>query len=166
MILDHYYFMGLALEEASKAYAQGEVPVGAVLVDGDGGVLGQAFNVPVSSNDPTAHAEILALRQASSSLRNYRLTDTHLYVTLEPCPMCLGAILHGRIRRLVFGALDPKWGAAGSVVDLTSVSGFNHYIEVIKGIREEECVRLLRRFFLERRQERRQRIRGEVPKRP
>lgn len=160
------YFMGLALEEAHSAYAKSEVPVGAVIVGGQGELLGRAHNAPVSLVDPTAHAEILALRQASLRLNNYRLVDATLYVTLEPCPMCLGAMLHARIRKLVFGASDVKGGAAGSVVDLTNGLTFNHYVQVIKGVREEECAALLRRFFQERREAKKHKVLGEVPKRP
>ncbi|NLI82154.1 MAG: tRNA adenosine(34) deaminase TadA [Deltaproteobacteria bacterium] len=163
---DPHHYMGLALEEAARGYAQGEVPVGAVVVDTNGRVLSRAYNAPIACNDPTAHAEILAIRQAASELGNYRLTGSTLYVTLEPCPMCLGAMLHARLSKLVFGAPDPKWGAAGGVVDLTRVSGFNHYIVVIGGVRVEECAEILRRFFRERRQEKQQGFRGEVPKRP
>ena len=147
---DHF-FMGLAIEEAEKAYALAEVPVGAVLVDAAGRVLGRAHNLPVASGDPTAHAEILDIRTASASLGNYRLPGAALYVTLEPCPMCVGAMLHARVRRLVFGAWDPRSGAAGSVVDLTRVASFNHYIEVTGGVRADECSVILKKFFSERR---------------
>lgn len=151
LVLDHHHFMGLALQEAQRAYSRSEVPVGAVVVARGGEVLGRGCNAPVSQVDPTAHAEILALREAARRLDNHRLVDTVLYVTLEPCPMCLGAILHARVRQLVFGARDPKGGAAGGVVDLTRVNEFNHYVEVVSGIREEECAGLLRQFFRERR---------------
>lgn len=154
LVFHHEHYMGLALQEAERAYRQSEVPVGAVVVACQGEVLGRGCNTPVSLVDPTAHAEILALREAARKLFNYRLVDTTLYVTLEPCPMCLGAILHARVRRLVFGAPDPKGGAAGGVVDLTRVNGFNHYVEVVRGIREEECAGMLRRFFQERRKTR------------
>lgn len=151
IVFDHDHFMGLALKEAERAYSQSEVPVGAVLVGLRGEVLGRGCNAPVSLVDPTAHAEILALRAAALRLDNYRLIGTTLYVTLEPCPMCVGAILHARVRRLVFGAPDLKGGAAGGVVDLTKVNEFNHYVEVVRGIRKEECAGLLRQFFQERR---------------
>ena len=147
---DHY-FMGLAIEQAEKSSAVAEVPVGAVLVDRDGGVMARAHNRPIRSNDPTAHAEIGAIRAACASVGNYRLPETTLFVTLEPCAMCMGAMLHARVGRLVFGAPDPRTGAAGSVVDLTRVSSFNHCIEVTAGVRAEECAELLRRFFRERR---------------
>jgi tRNA(adenine34) deaminase len=143
--------MGIAIEEALKAYNVSEVPVGAVLVAENGEVLARAHNLPISTVDPTAHAEILAIRAASQRIGNYRLPQTQLYVTLEPCAMCVGAMLQARVRRLVFGAPDPKAGAAGSAVDLTKVEGFNHYIEVCGGVRTGECSELLRMFFRERR---------------
>jgi tRNA(adenine34) deaminase len=148
---EHHYLMGLALQEARRAYDLCEVPVGAVLVGKDGQVLSQAHNAPVSQSDPTAHAEILAIRQAAAAGGNYRLVGSVLYVTLEPCSMCLGAMLHARVQMLVYGAADSKSGAAGSVVDLTKPTLFNHYIEVVAGIRGEECSELLRSFFRERR---------------
>jgi tRNA(adenine34) deaminase len=143
--------MGLAIEEAEKGYRRAEVPVGAVLVDGDGQVLSRAFNMPITSNDPTAHAEILAIRSASARVGNYRLPETVVYVTLEPCAMCVGAMIHARVRRLVFGARDPHSGAAGSILDLTGVGRFNHRIDVTEGVLAESCAEILRRFFKERR---------------
>jgi tRNA(adenine34) deaminase len=137
--MNHDLLMGIALEEARKAYGCREVPVGAVLVTAKGDILSRAHNAPISSCDPSAHAEVLALRQASMKAGNYRLPGSMLYVTLEPCAMCVGAMLQARVGTLIFGALDPKGGAAGSVVDLTNVALFNHYIEVIHGIRAEEC---------------------------
>ncbi|MFP5212167.1 MAG: tRNA adenosine(34) deaminase TadA [Acidobacteriota bacterium] len=166
LVNSHERFMGLALDEARRGGAQSEVPVGAVLVNGNGEVIGSAHNAPVTLSDPTAHAEILAIRRACEAVKNYRLPGTVLYVTLEPCAMCLGAMLQARIGLLVFGARDPKSGAAGSVVDLTRVAGFNHYVEVIGDIRGEESAELLRSFFRNRRREARQGIRGEVPKWP
>lgn len=163
---DHDHFMGLALEEALKAYDVSEVPVGAVVVSGDGRVLGRAHNASIALCDPTAHAEVLALRQASGIRKNYRLPATTLYVTLEPCCMCVGAMLHARVGTLVFATPDPKSGAAGSVVDLTKVPVLNHYVEVISGIRAEESSNLLRFFFQERRRLIRDRMNGEVPKWP
>ncbi len=145
------FYMGLALEEAQRALEVEEVPVGAVLVDSAGQVIARAHNRPVSQSDPTAHAEILALRAASALLQNYRLPGTVLYVTLEPCVMCLGAMLNARIKRLVFGAADPKSGSTGSVVDLTKISAFNHRIEVRGAVRADESARMLKRFFRERR---------------
>ncbi|MHC1725076.1 MAG: tRNA adenosine(34) deaminase TadA [Syntrophobacteraceae bacterium] len=145
------FYMGLAIEEAIKGSGLGEVPVGAVVVGSDGGVMARAHNMPILSNDPTAHAEVLAIRGASATIRNYRLAGCDLYVTLEPCAMCVGAMLHARIRRLFFGAADTKSGAAGSVVDLTKVASLNHHVEVIGGVLGQECGDLLRSFFRERR---------------
>lgn len=146
------YFMGLALEQARLAGAAGEVPVGAVVVR-EGRVIAAGRNAPVAQRDPTAHAEIVALRQAAQAMSNYRLDDCDLYVTLEPCAMCSGAILHSRLRRLVFGAADPKTGAAGSVVDLFASSRLNHQTQVVTGVRRDECGALLVDFFQGRRQE-------------
>jgi tRNA(adenine34) deaminase len=145
------YFMGLALEEAERGYLRAEVPVGAVLIDADGQILAKAHNMPITWNDPTAHAEILAIRNASARAGNYRLPETVMYVTLEPCAMCVGAMLHSRMKRLVFGARDPRGGAAGSVVDLTGIARLNHRIEVTGGVLAVECAEILRRFFKERR---------------
>ncbi len=160
---DHESFMQQALFQARLARAQGEVPVGAVVVGRDGGVLGRAHNMPIAANDPTAHAEIVALRRVAESCANYRLPGTTLYVTLEPCAMCLGAMLQARVERLVFGAADPKSGAAGSVVDLTNVPLFNHHIEVVGGVLAAECGALLSDFFKERRRAQVRQV-GEVPK--
>jgi tRNA(adenine34) deaminase len=150
-MLNHHSYMGLALAEARLAYAAAEVPVGAVLVGSQGEILARAHNAPVGLCDPTAHAEILALRQAAKALQNYRLPGTIFYVTLEPCPMCLGAMLYARVQTLVYGAPDEKAGAAGSVLDLTGVERFNHRLEVIGGVRGTECAHLLQQFFKERR---------------
>jgi tRNA(adenine34) deaminase len=149
--LNHHSFMGMALEEAEIAYLAGEVPVGAVLLDTHGRVLARAHNAPVGGSDPTAHAEVLVLRQAAKALQNYRLPGTICYSTLEPCPMCMGAMLHARVNLLVYGAQDDRAGAAGTVVDLSVVPEFNHRIQVIAGVRAEECALLLQRFFRERR---------------
>lgn len=152
MTVDVFGLMKEALEEAKKGLAKGEVPVGAVVAGPDGEIMGRSHNLPICLNDPTAHAEILALRQAGAYSRNYRLPNTTLVVTVEPCPMCMGAALHARIARLVFGAPDPKSGAAGSLFDLARDKRLNHRIEVIGGIMEEECAGLLRHFFRLRRQ--------------
>jgi tRNA(adenine34) deaminase len=149
---DHNSFMSMALEEAREAYARAEVPVGAVLVGDQGEILSRGRNAPISTCDPTAHAEIQALREAAAAIRNYRLPGTTLYVTLEPCAMCLGAMVQARIHRLVFGAPDPKTGVLGGAADLTKVSAFNHYIEVIGGVLAEQSAELLTKFFAERRQ--------------
>ena len=143
-------FMRMALEQAAAAEAKGEVPVGAVLVRGDQ-VIATGANHPIASHDPTAHAEIVALRAGGRALSSYRLTDTTLYVTLEPCVMCASAIVHARVRRLVFGAWDPRAGAAGSIVDVFVLDGLNHRVDVFGGVLMDECGELLRRFFDERR---------------
>ncbi|HXD41825.1 MAG TPA: tRNA adenosine(34) deaminase TadA, partial [Ramlibacter sp.] len=143
-------FMGVALEQARLAAAAGEVPVGAVVVR-NGQVIGIGHNAPVVSRDPTAHAEIMALRQAAVAVGNYRLEGCDLYVTLEPCAMCSGAMLHARLRRVVFGAADPKTGAAGSVVDLFAQSQLNHQTRAQGGVLAEACGELLGDFFQARR---------------
>ncbi len=145
--------MALALDEARRGGASGEVPVGAVVVRA-GSLLGQAHNRPIGLVDPTAHAEVLALRAAATAAGEYRLPGATLYVTLEPCAMCLGAALHARIERVVYGARDPKGGACGSVVDLSAVGGLNHRIAVRSGVLDEAAARLLREFFAARRRER------------
>ena len=147
--LDRQY-MHLAIEQAQLAAEAGEVPVGAVLVR-DGQVISKAFNKPITNHDPSAHAEMLALREAALVEENYRIPGSTLYVTLEPCAMCSGAMLHARIDRVVFGAPDPKTGAAGSVLDLFSSKQINHQTTVEGGIMSEECGQLLRDFFRGRR---------------
>lgn len=143
-------YMGLALLEARKAWEQGEVPVGAVVVR-DGEVIATGYNQPIGSHDPTAHAEIVALRAAAGKLGNYRLPGCELYVTLEPCIMCSGAMMHARLARVVYAALDPKTGACGSVVDLFAEERLNHHTEVVGGVLADEASRLLKSFFAERR---------------
>lgn len=143
-------FMLAALELARQARDAGEVPVGAVVVQ-DGAIIGRGYNHPISAADPTAHAEVMALRDAARHLGNYRLTDCTLYVTLEPCAMCVGAIFHARIARLVYGATDPKTGACGSVIDLPAETRLNHHALVTGGVLAEEAGALLRQFFAERR---------------
>jgi len=143
-------FMRLALEQAELAQSRGEIPVGAVLVRGDE-VLATGANCPISTNDPTAHAEVQALRAGGQITGSYRLTDTTLYVTLEPCVMCASAIVHARIRRVVFGAWDPRAGGAGSLIDVFSLPGLNHRVDVFGGVLLEQCTDLLQRFFAERR---------------
>jgi tRNA(adenine34) deaminase len=142
--------MEQALEQAQLAAIAGEVPVGAVIVR-NGVVLSKAFNKPITNHDPSAHAEMLALRQAALSEENYRLPGTTLYVTLEPCTMCAGAMLHARVDRIVYGAADPKTGAAGSVLDVFSSKQINHQTVIEGGVMGEECGQLLRDFFKERR---------------
>jgi tRNA(adenine34) deaminase len=143
-------FMRMALEQATTAEAGGEVPVGAVLVYNNE-VIATGANHPIASHDPTAHAEIVALRAGGRALGSYRLTDTTLYVTLEPCVMCASAIVHARVRRLVFGAWDPRAGAAGSIVDVFALDGLNHRVDVFGGVLMEECSAQLKRFFGARR---------------
>jgi tRNA(adenine34) deaminase len=140
-------FMDLAIIEAGKAEALGEVPVGAVIVNPDGEVVSVGHNQPASSGDPTAHAEIIALREAARHLGNYRLTGLTLYCTLEPCPMCAGAMVHSRIKRLVYGAPDSRAGAAGSLYNVVDDPRLNHRLEISRGVRNEECSSLLKRFF-------------------
>jgi len=142
---DDEFFMRQALVEAKKSLGKGEMPVGAVLISGDK-VLSRAFNEPVRGNDPTAHAEIIALRKACLKRKNYRLPDCDLYVTLEPCVMCIGAAVHARIRRLVFGAYDPKSGAVESVLNFP-FEKMNHRIETKGGVLADECSRILKDFF-------------------
>jgi tRNA(adenine34) deaminase len=143
-------FMTAALSLAHEAAAAGEVPVGAVVVK-DARVIGTGFNAPISRHDPSAHAEIQAMREAASALGNYRLTGCTLFVTLEPCAMCSGAIQHARIARVVFGAKDPKTGACGSVIDLFAEPRLNHHTEVEGGVMAQECGEVLSNFFRERR---------------
>ena len=143
-------YMKMALEEAQEAGRKGEVPVGAILVKGDW-VIARDHNRCIELNDPTAHAEVLVLREAGEVLRNYRLNDTVMYVTAEPCPMCAYAMIHGRISRLVFGTLEPKFGAVASKFRLFQENGLNHKVEVDRGILEKECAEVLKAFFKERR---------------
>jgi len=143
-------WMQTALVLAGRAAASGEVPVGAVLVQGES-LLAEGWNQPIAAHDPTAHAEVMALRAAGQSLGNYRLADTTLYVTLEPCLMCVGAIVHARIARLVFGAYDPKSGAVTSCMHGFEVPGLNHRVASTGGILADECGALLKQFFRDRR---------------
>lgn len=143
-------FMQAALDQARLAWAAGEVPVGAVVVL-DGEIVGRGYNCPISSADPTAHAEVRALRDAGQRLGNYRLPGCALYVTLEPCLMCTGAIFHARIGRIIYGARDPKTGVAGSVIDLYAETRLNHHAQIERGVLETECSALLSAFFAERR---------------
>lgn len=143
-------YMQQAISQAHNAWALGEVPVGAVVVK-DGQILATGFNQPIGTHDPTAHAEIMALRAAAEILGNYRLPGCELYVTLEPCVMCAGAMMHARLARVVYGAPDPKTGACGSVVNLFEQEKLNHHTEVVGGVMAEQCGTLLREFFAERR---------------
>ncbi|HOA62046.1 MAG: tRNA adenosine(34) deaminase TadA [Verrucomicrobia bacterium] len=147
------HFMGEALRQARRAYAQGEVPVGAVVVRG-GRIIARAFNQVELLKDATAHAEMLAVTQAQAAVSDWRLMDCTLYATKEPCPMCAGALVHARVRRVVYGAGDPKAGAAGGVMNILQFPSLNHRCEITGGVRAEECRRLLQSFFAERRAER------------
>ncbi|WON75902.1 tRNA adenosine(34) deaminase TadA [Serratia sp. UGAL515B_01] len=146
------YWMRQALSLAKRAQEEGEVPVGALLVLNNQ-VIGEGWNRPIGRHDPTAHAEIMALRQGGSVLQNYRLLDATLYVTLEPCVMCAGAMIHSRISRLVYGAADEKTGAAGSLVDILRHPGMNHQVEIVSGVLAEECSTTLSNFFRLRREQ-------------
>jgi len=146
------FFMATALELAQQGGAMGEVPVGAIVVYQDE-IIGRGFNAPISRHDPSAHAEIQAIRDAAQRLGNYRLVACDLYVTLEPCTMCAGAIMHARIGRLLYGASDPKTGACGSIINLFQEKRLNHHTEVIGGILAAECGSMLSGFFAERRQQ-------------
>jgi len=145
-------WMKIAISEANLAINEGEIPVGAVLIQ-DGKLIAKAHNQPILNHDPTAHAEVEVLRKAGKKLKNYRLARSTLYVTLEPCAMCLGAIMHARIERIVFGASDPKTGVCGSKADLTSEAFFTHKVKVDGGVLEEENKEILQSFFKSRRKE-------------
>jgi len=152
MPLDLFHLMKQALSEAEKGSSMGEVPVGAVLASPEGQIVAKAYNQPITLGDPTAHAEILAIRKAGLFFRNYRLNNITLVVTLEPCLMCMGAAINARIARLVFGTVDPKAGAAVSLYNLAEDKRLNHRIEVVSGIMEEECRSLIQDFFRVRRE--------------
>jgi len=143
--------MQLALEQAMLAEQAGEVPVGAVVVDASGQMIGSGYNFTISRHDPTAHAEVMALRAAGRQVGNYRIPGATLYVTLEPCAMCMGAMLHARLSRVVYGAFDPKTGACGSVIDLPAASRLNHQTVVEGGVLAESCGDVLRHFFRQKR---------------
>ena len=166
-MLTHDDYMQLALAQASLAAAEGEVPVGAVVVC-KGQVISTGRNAPIGAHDPTAHAEIIALRAAAQALGNYRLPDCELYVTLEPCAMCCGAMLHARLKHVVFGAADPKTGAAGSVVNLFEQPQLNHQTELTGGVLADHSATLLRKFFSQRRLEKRHQAtaRSDEPSNP
>ncbi|MBN2468933.1 MAG: nucleoside deaminase [Deltaproteobacteria bacterium] len=147
----HSAYMKIALQEAWKAYESGEIPVGALIVSDDGLMLARAHNESIGRNDPTAHAEVIALRQAAETVGNYRLTHTSMYVTVEPCIMCAGALIHARVKEVIFGAFDPKWGALQSLYHLGHDERLNHRLHVISGVLEADCIDLMKRFFRERR---------------
>lgn len=152
---DDIQWMEYAMQLAAKGEVLGEVPVGAVIVK-DGAILGEGFNQPISSCDPTAHAEIVALRQAAKKIKNYRLIDSTIYVTLEPCTMCVGALVHARIARLVFGTTEPKAGAVVSKAQLLTSDYFNHRVDCSSGVLAEQCQHQLSHFFAQRRAQKRQ----------
>ena len=147
MDLSHEKYMALALSEAKKAGQMGEVPIGAILASKDGAILSATHNRTIDLVDPTAHAEILALRKAALKINNYRLLNTTLYVTVEPCIMCMGAIVHARISKVVFGTADPQWGAAGSLYHFAEDDRLNHRVAITKGVCEQECRSLMQDFF-------------------
>lgn len=149
----HETFMQRCIELANQAEAEGEVPVGAVVVY-QGDIIAEGYNHPISSHDPSAHAEMIALRKAAKILENYRLADVTLYVTLEPCPMCAGAMVHARVNTLVYGTDDPRTGSAGSAFNLLDGQKLNHRVECISGVLQEECSQQLRSFFHNKRQNR------------
>ncbi|MDP6104077.1 MAG: tRNA adenosine(34) deaminase TadA [Gammaproteobacteria bacterium] len=149
-MMDDNKWMAIAIEQAKKASQLGEVPVGAVLILNDK-LVAQAHNQPISTNDPTAHAEIQLLRIAGMELKNYRLPNSTLYVTLEPCAMCLGAMIHARVSRVVFGAYDEKTGVCGSCADLSNSPYFNHSLDITGGVLAEDCKNLLQDFFIQKR---------------
>jgi tRNA(adenine34) deaminase len=151
VVMNHERMMKLALSEAQTAFLKDEVPIGAVLMDDNDQQLATAHNLTISLNDPTAHAEILVLRQAARRIQNYRLLNTTLYVTVEPCVMCMGAIIHSRVKTIVFGTRDPKWGAAGSIYDFSEQARFNHQPQIIEGICRKECRNLMQQFFKSKR---------------
>jgi tRNA(adenine34) deaminase len=157
--------MRIALDQARNAWLVGEVPVGAVIMRA-GQVIATGYNRPITEHDPTAHAEIVALRHAATLLANYRLPECELYVTLEPCAMCAMALMHARFKRVVFGARDPKTGAAGSVIDLFGEAKLNHHTQIVGGVLADECGGVLREFFAERRELYRQRRAGAQPPSP
>ncbi len=159
LMADHVFteeergWMRQAMAQARQAYALGEVPVGAVIVDAQGNVVSAGYNRTIIDHDPTAHAEIVALREAARLMGNYRLPGLRLFVTLEPCAMCLGAMLHARLREIVFAAPDPKTGSCGGLIDLSSNTRLNHQTGIRSGLLADECSEMLRRFFRERRQQ-------------
>jgi len=151
MLKSHETYIDIALGQAEAAGAVSEVPIGAALIDAGGEVISAAGNQVITRADPTAHAEIICLRDAARQIGNYRLLNTTLYVTVEPCIMCMGAVIHARIATVVFGAFDPKWGGAGSLYDFAADDRLNHHPHIISGVREDRCRTLLQDFFRARR---------------
>jgi tRNA(adenine34) deaminase len=152
MISTHAHFMQMAIDQAVAAGQLGEVPVGAVIVDAANQVIAKDHNRTISNCDPSAHAEINVLRSAARQIQNYRLLSTTLYVSIEPCAMCMGAIVHARVQKVVFGAPDPKWGAAGSLYHIGQDPRLNHQVEIVKGPCEDQCRLVIQEFFRKRRQ--------------
>lgn len=150
---DPEYYMEIALTQARHALDLGEIPVGAVVVNGEGAIVGAGCNETLSSHDPSAHAEMVALRKAALALENYRLPDLSMYVTLEPCTMCTGLLIHARLRHLYFGTADPRTGACGSIYDIPADPRHNHHVEVTGGILQEQCSTILKDFFKLRRRQ-------------
>ena len=155
------HFMALAFKLAQKAESLNEIPVGAILVS-DGKIIGEGFNQSIILNDPSAHAEMIAVREAGDTIQNYRMLDCTLYVTLEPCPMCAGLLIHSRIKRLVYASKDDKTGAAGSLINLVNHPKLNHQVEVSQGVMAEECSALLSAFFKRRRSEKKAKKKLEI----
>ncbi len=149
--MNHTFYMDLAINEAKKAGQNDEVPIGALSVAKNGEILSASYNQTIGLSDPTAHAEIMALRKASENAGNYRLPGTLLYVTIEPCMMCMGAIIHARVATVIFGARDPKWGSAGSLYNFSTDDRLNHRVNVIEGVLEEPCRDLIQNFFRNKR---------------
>ncbi len=149
--ISHEFYMRMAIEEARNGLAIDEVPVGAVLVDTSGEVIAKGFNRTIIDSDPTAHAEILVLREGAEKIRNYRLLNTILYATVEPCVMCMGAVIHARVSKVVFGAFDTKWGAAGSLYDFSTDKRLNHSPKIVPGVLADECRELIVSFFKNKR---------------
>lgn len=144
--MEHNYFMSLALKEAEKAFKKGEVPIGCIIVH-DGRIVGRGHNLRETKNDPTLHAEIAAIKKASKKLSSWRLANSTVYVTVEPCIMCMGALILARVKRVVFGCHDKKWGACGSLYDISKDKRLNHRIEVVSGVMERECREVMQAFF-------------------
>ncbi len=150
-LMDDEYYMTLAIEQAKRAEKLDEVPVGAVIIDASGNLISVGHNRPITSCDPTGHAEMVAIRSAAEKLGNYRLGNTRLYVTIEPCIMCMGAIIHARMAKVIYGASDPKWGAAGSLYDFSSDTRLNHNLEIVSGVCLNETREMIKSFFRKKR---------------
>ena len=147
----HDVYMRIAINEAWKAHEMGEIPVGALIIDCDGRILGKAHNETITRSDPTAHAEILALRRAAEATKNYRLVNTKIYVTIEPCIMCAGALIHARVEEIIFGVADPKWGGLESLYQLGKDERINHRLKVTSGVLGSDCEKIIQHFFKEKR---------------